>query len=139
LRIHADRMVAGTEPIMGGGRRDIMVAERGESVLCNGIATPRSMDGEVQTRHRIVMGYAVTEGVSKDLWDAWLAVNRKSPVVLNHCIFASEKSGYGDGEAKEHRNAVTGLEPFKQEGDPRRPRPRANMSDVGPDDKKDVA
>ena len=85
---------------------------------------PRSVEGAVASRARIVSGYAVTDGVPKDLWEAWIEAHKNSAVVKNHCIFAYEKPGMGDGDAREHKEALTGLEPFQPDTDPRRPRPR---------------
>lgn len=39
---------------------------------------------------RIESGYALTQGVPKEDWEAWFAANRKGALVTNHLIFAAE-------------------------------------------------
>ena len=131
LRIHADRMIEQRELILGGGSRMVKIAERvGPDVLIHGNASPRMPDGKVIERHRMIAGYAVTDGVPKDIWDAWIEANRDSAAVRNKCIFAHQKVENGDAEARDNRERRTGLEPFEQDGDPRRPRGRNNVGDI---------
>lgn len=67
----------------------------------------------------VIGGYAVTHGVPKDLWEAWLDANKESPMVRNSVIFGHEKSSYGDGQATEQKGIRTGMEPLSQSKDPR--------------------
>jgi hypothetical protein len=82
------------------------------------VAGPARRIGE-DAKAPVVGGYAVTHGVPKDLWDAWLADNKDSAMVKNSVIFAHEKSSYGDGQAVEQKGIRTGLEPLSQGRDPR--------------------
>lgn len=127
LRIRNFTMIGSRELVMGGGSREIEVAEHvGEDILINGSA----VEVGKAPRHRIVAGFAITEGVDKDSWDHWLENNQRSPMVLNGCIFAYERAGDTESAAVERKGTRSGLEPFRKDGDPRRPRPSAHVSDV---------
>lgn len=117
----------------GGTSQTIQVAEPvGEYILIYGNAVEI---GKIP-RCRIVMGYAVTEGVDKESWDAWLKDNEKSAMVTRGLIFAHADLAYGDDKAKDQKDFRSGLEPFERERDPRRPPPGANFSDVGQADEQ---
>ncbi len=115
------------ELVMGGGVRETHVAEKvGEDIIIHGIAVPFGL----APRHRVVAGYALTEGVDKDAWDAWHKDNINSPMVKNSCIFAYEKQADTEDAAEDRKGTRTGLEPFAKSGDPRRPRRGANLDEV---------
>lgn len=61
-------------------------------------------------RCRVVAGFAITEGVSKDLWDQWLVQFASLPAVKNRMIFAYESQSKAFDAAKEARAIKTGLE-----------------------------
>ena len=127
LKIRNFTMIPSRELVMGGGVRDTTIAEHaGEDILLNGIATEHGK----APRHKIVAGYAITEGVDKESWNHWLADNQKSPMVLNRCVFAYERAGKTEDAAQDERGRLTGLEPFKKKNDPRRPKRIANVGDV---------
>lgn len=136
LRIHADRMTETREVVMGGGYRDVKVAEKieGSDTLINGTAVPRDAAGQAMRTPPIMVGqYAVTRGVDADVWNSWHTANKQSPMVRNRCIFAypEGQESKGEGEAAENAKRRTGMEAFAQEGDPRAPRPASgNMSRV---------
>ena len=67
----------------------------------------------------IVAGYAVTHGVPKEMWESWFEQNKSSDMVRNKIIFAHESESYGNGEANENRDRVTGMEPLRTDKDPR--------------------
>jgi hypothetical protein len=67
----------------------------------------------------VIGGYAITQGVPKDLWDEWYNSNKESEMVRNRIIFASEQESYGNGQAHEQRSAETGIEPLSQGKDRR--------------------
>lgn len=138
LRIRAFEFVTENEPVMGGGIKEVRVARpRGEPILINGTAFPF---GQVPN-YRIVAGYALTEGVDKDTWDAWLEDNKNSAMVRNGMIFAYEKTAEAVDAAKDHRKLKSGLEPLHldsdgQLDDPRRPRPaNGALTKVGTEEK----
>ncbi len=62
----------------------------------------------------VIGGYAITEGVPKELWDEWYDKNKDSDMVRNRIVFASEQQSYGNGQAHEQRSAPTGIEPLSQ-------------------------
>jgi len=124
VRLRVFKMVKIRELVMGGGSREVETAEPyGAEVLIQGIATEV---GKL-SRAPIVAGYALTYGVDKDLWDAWLKDNKDSAMVRNHCIMAYEDMNRAQDWAKEHAKVLTGLEPLELENDPRRPRPASNL------------
>jgi hypothetical protein len=100
-------MIDGQEPVMGGGFRKIKVAkERQERATIKGWAHPQNHAPKAP----LVGGFALTSGVDKDLWDAWLAQNGQSDLVKNGLIFAHETVDSVNDEAKEKRALRSGLE-----------------------------
>lgn len=96
-------------PVMGGGfRLEKMGRKVGPAVTVFGNAKP--FGGEAKAR--VVAGYALTENVDADLWEKWLAQNAESDVVKNKLIFAYERPGETEHEAKEHKGLRSGLEPM---------------------------
>lgn len=59
---------------------------------------------------RIVGGYGITEGVSSDLWNAWLKKNAKFPAVLNGSVFIHNDLKSAEQIAKERRDVPSGFE-----------------------------
>lgn len=104
------------ELVHGGGSRTVRTFwPTGESVRLNGNTTPYG----VAPTWPIVGGYGLTQGVSKDLWDAWLEQNKGSAVVKGELVFAYEKAGMVEGRATEQIEIKSGLEPLDPAGDPR--------------------
>lgn len=135
LDLRVFKMVRQVEQMFGGGTREFEIAEQvGGAVHCNG---NRFRLGEEST-HRVVFGFGVTEGVPKDVWDAWLKDNKGQPYVVNGLIFAAERPENGEAEAKDRRDTWTGLGPMAKDGDPRSPRPGANMRQLKQYDKEDA-
>lgn len=60
----------------------------------------------------IIGGFALTPGVPKDLWDAWLEQNKDSDVVKNNLIFAHAKdqAASSAAQSKERAELRSGLE-----------------------------
>lgn len=103
------KMVDAFEPIFGGGTRQIKKAEQfGESITIKGPATPFGVSRE----DPIVGGYALTQNVDADFWNAWLAANADLPLVKNKLIFAFESDEAARGQAKELKGNLSGLEPL---------------------------
>lgn len=128
LMLQADRMIPSRELVMGGGSREVMVAEKvGLPIQVHGTATSF---GEMP-KCRVVGGYALTPGVDKELWDQWLKSNENSAMVKNHLIFAYESMDDVEGQAKEQAEVRSGLEPFAKDKDPRAPRAPSNLTAVG--------
>ena len=104
-RIHKKdkRMV----PVYGGGyKEEEFWSETGEEFILNGNAYPQNEAPKVPLAH----GFALTYGVRKDWWDAWIMQNRLLPAVKNGLIFAHERQGKTEDEAKEKAGVKSGLE-----------------------------
>lgn len=113
------RMEEEAELVMGGGTRMRKVARpTGEQVVLHGNAVPF---GTIPM-HRIIGGYALTEGVDKDFFDAWLEQNKSAAYVRNGLVFAYEKAEATEGRARENASRLSGLEPLNKDGDPRVPK-----------------
>jgi len=97
-----------------GGHREIESARQ--------VGAPFKINGSAQaigfsTPHRIVHGYGLTQ-VPRDLWEAWLKVNRDSGIIKNAMAngFNNEQSAVA--WAAENAGRHSGLEPMV-EGDKR--------------------
>lgn len=84
------------------------------------VSGPARRIGE-DAKSQVIGGYAVTHGVPKELWEAWLKDNETSAMVRNGVIFAHEKPSMGDGQAAEQTTLRSGLEALSQEKDMRAP------------------
>ncbi len=134
VRIRGYRMRKSTELVMGGGSRDVSVAEpTGQEALIFGVSKPFGGSAKTLVNEN---GYAITSGVDKDLWDNWLEANKDSKMVTNHLIYAAASAEDGHDWSDDHADARSGLEPFMPEGDPRRPRPKSELTDVKPADEQ---
>lgn len=117
------------EPVMGGGFRTSKKAIQMEQQVV--IKGPAIAFGVVPD-YRIIGGYALTEGVPADFWDAWLEQNKDSDMVKNRMIYAQERTTYVAGAAKEQATLRSGMEPINPIKDPRNVQPRhRNLTPVG--------
>lgn len=129
LTLRLFRMVAQREQVLGGGTRDFTIAEldaeAGEVVIRGNAADRTGGPRDV----RVVSDYAITEGVDAEFWDRWLEANKAMPAVVNGLIFASTKRDYGEDQARDFRDKLTGLEPIRSdiENDPRKPPSMPNV------------
>lgn len=107
-------------PVLGGGFRDAMEYEPdGRRVTIFGNAAPQN--GAPRTR--VVCGFALTDGVDKDMWDEWLKANQDLPAVKNGLVFAYSALAEAADAAKERgENLKSGFERIDPTGDPRTPR-----------------
>lgn len=114
--------------VLGGGQRDEKFFEPdGREITILGCSRP--VGGEFRTR--VVAGFALTQGVPKDLWDQWSEANAESDLVRNGLIFAYASTAETADAAKDARKVRSGLEPLDPKGDPRRPRPlNARVSQI---------
>ena len=87
-----------------------------KSVKLNGSAAQRRMEsnGQVLGEHPMVAGgYGLTENVSKDFFDKWLAENRDYPPVAAGAVFALPKIESVRSKAKEQGSDIkSGFEPL---------------------------
>lgn len=128
------RMIDGEEPVMGGGVRVVKKAQLiGEPVKVHGPATPY---GEAP-KCLIVGGYALTPNVDSEFFNMWLSQNADHDAVKNGLIFASEKRGYVEGEAKANEGRRTGMEPINPGNDARIPKGNRNVSGIETANTKD--
>ena len=90
----------------------------------------------------MVGGYVLTMGCPKEFWDRWHEQNKSSDLVKNGHIFAHGKRATVEGQAKEQKKTLTGLEgldpTMKRVGDrlvpadPRFPAPMTrNLTETG--------
>lgn len=117
------REVKKTRPVvvLGGGTRDETYYERVPGSEVEIIGNSRPIGGDYRTR--VVMGYALTQGVPKDLWDHWAESHADLPALKNRLLFAMPSIGEASDAARESKKVKSGLEPLNPAGDPRRPRP----------------
>lgn len=107
------------EAVLGGGIRVVKrFRPTGETITINGNARKF---GEAPD-HRIVAGFALTEGVNKDFFERWLEQHKDLPAVKNRLIYAFESLDHVEGQAKNDANLRNGMEPLAPSGDPRTPR-----------------
>jgi hypothetical protein len=58
----------------------------------------------------IVNNYALTRGVPRDFWEAWLAQNHDMPYIVNNCIFAERDDASARAHARDLGKQSSGLE-----------------------------
>lgn len=122
LVLRGFRKTIDQELVLGGGLRDVTkYVEDGRREVIYGNARPKG--GSFRTR--VVCGYALTQGISKTLWDEWLEANAEMPAVKNRLVFAFPNVDMAADAAREHRKTRSGLEPLSAriEDDPRTPHP----------------
>ena len=119
LQLRVFDMITTSEPVMGGGMRDVKTARQvGEPVIIKGNAHPQNE----APRAEISSGYAITHGVDKDFWDLWVAQNASHEAVRNGLIFAHEKPDAINRMSAEKAKIKSGLEPISPDSDMRVPR-----------------
>lgn len=100
-------------PIMTGGVKVVKEFRPDVEVTPITIHGWRSApEGITVIRGPVGTGTALTPNVPKDLWERWLAENRKSLLVTNNLVFAFEDRDHVEGKAKELRLERSGLEPL---------------------------
>ena len=144
LLLRLFEMVEIDEATPGGSRKvkQARVKVDAGQVVINGSAVAyedlgRSRVADFRAEH----GYALTVGVAKDFWEAWLEQNKTAPYVKNHCIFAIASTAAARRKvATEMSNMRSGLEAIDPD-DPTSKSPelrglnmlsRGNSSGAGP-------
>lgn len=143
LRLRLYDFVEQAENVMGGGSRMVKRSVQvGEDVVVKGVATPANRERELPG------GYALTTGVDKEFFDAWMHQNREHDAVKNRLIFAAVTAERARDQAEEQAKVTSGLEPLRQDRpddkpadrDPRTPRSaNPNLTGIGSDNKKTEA
>ena len=73
-------------------------------------------------RPQMANGFAMTFGVDRDLWEAWLEQNAENSFVKNGLIFAQPKVDDAKAQACDNRDRDSGLGPLKPDTDRRMPK-----------------
>jgi hypothetical protein len=108
-RLH--QMVEVEERLPGGGVQKVKIARvTGQQFKLNGYL--RRPQGNEPPLPASPGSFALTHGVDKDLFEAWLAQNQDLDLVRNNLVFASEKANYTMDEAREKKALKSGLEPI---------------------------
>lgn len=113
--------------VLGGGTRDEAYFERVHGSEITIFGNARAVGKSFRTR--VVGGFALTQGVPKDLWEAWLESHRDMPAVRNGLIKALPNVGQAAEYSRENAKIKSGLEPLNPDGDERRP--RSLRSEIG--------
>lgn len=132
--IQHTKIVDKFEQNMQGGRT-VREAERtGQVVRLRGTAYPRGTPpAGFPAAPEIMNGAALTRGVDKDWFDAWLEQHKLDPIVVNKMVFAAETDDALRGESAELSKFLSGLEPVNPKGDPRIPKSaRSEVTDIQP-------
>jgi hypothetical protein len=107
--LQLQKRVEATQPAMGGGltQTTVWVPDPDvDPITIYGNAHPQNMAPIAPMAN----GFALTHGVPKDFWDAWVDQHKRLPAVKNGLIFAHENVSKSRDEAKEKANERTGLE-----------------------------
>lgn len=97
------------EPVMGGGSREIdaYVPDHSQrTYIIHGNSHPQDKSPIAQ----IADSFALTHGIPKAFWDAWLEQNLESDMVRNGLIFAHVEGASVAAEAREKASERSGLE-----------------------------
>lgn len=114
LRLRLFEFVDASEQVLGGGTRTYKIAQpiqrndRSVEVLIKGPSVPHG----VRPDYLIVGGYALTQNVDKDFFDEWMRQNKDTQLVKNRAIFANESPIEAEAQARDNRDAKSGLEPL---------------------------
>jgi len=104
----------------------------GNIVRLRGTAYPRGTPPEgFPEKPVIVDGAALTFGVDKEFWDAWVEQNARNPIVMNKMVFAHVTIDGAKGMARELKGVQSGLEPVNPKNDARMPKStRTDVSNI---------
>jgi hypothetical protein len=97
------------EPVMGGGQREVRIAERrrgAKEFIVQGNSWPQNKGPHQQ----INFGYAMTPGIPKAFWDEWVEQNKEADYVVNGMLFAHAEGASTMAEAREKEKEKSGLE-----------------------------
>jgi hypothetical protein len=116
LEIQLCRKEEFDEEGMGGTRRRVRWVMYGPAYLIRGYSYPLNPpEGFEDQKARAVIsnGAALTPGIPKDFFDAWLDQHKTDPMVTNHNIFAATKADAAKGMAKDFKEFDSGLGPLQ--------------------------
>lgn len=114
--LHLDlQTVIGNDPARGD------IVKRDRFATLKGAELPRGTDHKNDvTYQNVVGGFALTPGVDKAKFEAWLKQNAEMPAVKNGLIFAHASGNSARAEATEKAALKHGFEPV----DPAAPAPK---------------
>ena len=116
LKLRIFNMVPFSEPIMGGGWRETMIAQdTGEEVRLYGYAVPPNL----RPKYLIIGDYALTPNVPAAFFRTWLEQNKESDLVKRGLVFAHKDGAQAQDMAEERKDLKSGFEPLEQGFDPR--------------------
>jgi hypothetical protein len=111
------------EQNMQGGRMVKEANRVGNVVRLRGTAYPRGTPPKgFYAPPEIMNGAALTRGVDKEWFDAWIKQHARDPIVMNKMIFAAETDDALRGESAELSKFLSGLEPVNPGKDARIPK-----------------
>lgn len=104
-------MVDENEAQAGGGYKTVKKARpRQNTVTIKGyLAEQKASSVQLPA---IGSSFAITHGVDKDFFEAWLKQNEDLDAVRNHLVFAGEKNDTVRGLVNDHKDQRCGLEPI---------------------------
>ena len=110
MRLQLCKEYPDSEPVLGGGRRDIKTWRKfGPVYTVAGSAEPVG----TPSSKLIVGGYAMTQNIPADFWEEWLKQNEDADYVVNRIIFAMPSRDAAEAKAeKEYAGVKSGLEPL---------------------------
>jgi hypothetical protein len=73
----------------------------------------------------VIGGHGITENVDKEFFEKWMSLNKESAAVKAGLIFAHERAGNAQAEAKEKKENKNGFEGL----DPKKPAPGIKPDD----------
>jgi hypothetical protein len=95
----------------------------GKVVVINGTAYPNGQLPEgMPDRPQMANGSALTFGVDKDFFDAWMEQNKDTSMVKNHLIFAATTTEGVKAKAREFKDIQSGLQALTPDNDRRMPK-----------------
>lgn len=115
LKLRLFEMVERTEVTHGGTRTIKVAQERHDTVTIKGNAHPQNRAPNATISH----GFALTHGVPKEFWDAWVEQNKDSDLVKNGLIFAHAGAANTEAESREKESVKSGLERLDPDNLPR--------------------
>lgn len=113
LILHIDDMVDTAEATPNGIITTKRAVAREQKYTLNGFAIDIDLLKKNNGLDKIVTsGYALTSGIPRDFWEAWLHQNKDSLLVKNHIVFAASNETEVRAVVREHKNTRSGLEPI---------------------------
>lgn len=79
----------------------------------------------------LASGYAITQGVDQELWDAWYEANKNQAYIKNEMVFAFPNLRDMKAKARENIDIRSGFEKINPDGDGRMPGNRIGKEGSG--------